>query len=330
MLGPLLLTLSLGADPRVDQVEKLASQGACDDLMGLAGGLSAKGDASDAEVARALARAAPGCGAKDKVLGLALTERAFVLAPQEPSVVTAHAEQLIAADQRGEAASVLDRLLTRPGADVRQARLLRGRLATDEGEYDLAVRVLEPIRTDSELGTKAQQLIAEAQSKSTEKAEGARRLGEMQQQSDAAAERAVASAAAHRQIAGPSGQVVWQANGEVGRQADKTFNAKGTKKGTAYVFRADGECEKQRRYRRYWGTRAAVLNDPEAMQFGIDFRVSIGGGEPQVLRTGQGEADTTHIDFVAPHDNVSIRVFDKSDADNAIKCHIRQIEVVTP
>jgi len=329
----LILGAVLAASPDVEKAEKLAAAGSCDDLMALAGDAKPKGGADDVALAHAFVKAAPSCGAQDKVLGLGLTERAFLLAPQDAVVVTAHAEQLIAADQRGEAASVLDRLLTRPGGDARRARIVRGQLARDEGEYELAVRVLDPIQNDSEYGEKAREISADAQTKLAEKSESAKKLADLQRSSDAAAVQAIEATNSAQVSRAPSNHVVWHTGDRVSRAGDRTFSAKGTKKGQPYVFRSIGSCQKHRNIRRAWGVRAAPLEDPEAMVFGIDFRVSIGGGDPVVLRTGESEQtgeETTAIPFTASADNVSIRVFDRSDASQPMNCYIHGIAVTTP
>jgi hypothetical protein len=324
----LLLGLSLPAGADADRAEKLAAQGACDDLMTLAGSSQPRGTAEDLALARAFARAAPRCGAQDKVLGLGLTERAFLLAPQDPAVVTAHAEQLIATEQRGEAASVLDRLLTRPGGDQREPRLLRGRLAEDEGEYELAVQVLDPLRKDPDYGPRANAIVIEAEAKIAEKNASNQRLSELKQSTDKAASQAMSSSAASDRSRAPGGRVVWKTSDHVDRGADRTFVAKGTKKGGAYTFRSAGFCERRRAYRRNGWVRSAPLEDSHSMIFGIDFRVSIGGGDPQVLRTSDTDVETTEISFTSPSDDVSIRVFDKSDTTANLACHIRNIQVV--
>src|SRR5687768_1073736 len=142
---PLLLLLSLLAtapDSRLEQGEKLLAAGNCEGLQELFAPSSTPSKEHALDAARLLVQGASACRKQDRVLAFALTQRAVELAPNDYGVRTAHAESLLAVDERASAAQLLDAVLQAHPRDAVRARFLRAQLADEESEPALAVRLL--------------------------------------------------------------------------------------------------------------------------------------------------------------------------------------------
>ncbi len=126
------------------------------------------------------------------------------------------------------------------------------------------------------------------------------------------------------------GTLVWKTSETVGKNGDKVLSAAGTRQGHRYVFRSRGVCR--------WRPVKIWLDFPfgwvnyekKESIFGIDFRVTFGGGEPQVLNVGSSKTEQTELSFVADKDDASIRIEDHWDLPKDVVCTIDNIEVVVP
>lgn len=285
-----------------------------------------KPNAQSEKDGRMLARVVSACRAKDPVIGFALTEKALALAPADPAVQTAHAESLLVLNQRGEAADLLDRILKFHGDEARRARVLRGKLAAQEADHALAIRVLRPLEGDEQYGEEVARLIqtsataleqrhankadlALAEASAREKAEKAEQALKAQPDDD---ERT---------------PVAIPLRGKVGNGGEKIFTAK-VKKGSSYVFTASGQCTRSATKKKRRGSR--MYEDPTRDIYGIDFAVQIGSMPPKQLSVGQFKVERSEIPFVAEEDKLPIRVFDRSSVESGVKCSVTDFSVRSP
>lgn len=119
---------------------------------------------------------------------------------------------------------------------------------------------------------------------------------------------------------------VWRATEIVEKGGDKTFVATGTKKGHAYLFRARGVCIYQSLS--LWSQWGLVRRQRVGRIFGIDFRVTFGAGERQIMSVGERKPEQTELAFTADSDDVAIRIQDNWELPPQVSCTIDGIEVV--
>jgi len=162
----LILVLLGAAPPSADaltQVLGLLGDKKCDDAFALLAQFhpSSPPTAREARAARDLASGAAACRAADPIVALAFSTLAARLAPSDADVLLEHAVGLLAADQRADAGHTLDHLMDlRSAAQMPRAWLLRGKLASDEGDHAIAVKALTPLMSDAALRTEAEPLLA--------------------------------------------------------------------------------------------------------------------------------------------------------------------------
>ena len=329
-LAPLLLGLAAGAAPGPlgELVEKL-EQSECDEAFELIAQVKvpATPSAELQAAARAVARGAAACKS-DPALALSFFELASRLAPDDGVVAVAHVEGLLAVKQRGEAASLVDKILERHPSEAR-VRLMRGKLAAEEGEHELAVKTLMPLTADPAWAEQVNPLIDRSkallkQSRDAEKdlAFAAAQARAQSLTADQAAKSAKPSA--------ESGKVVATLKGKVGLGGDRSFSVKGLKKGASYVFRAMGTCERKKAAKPKKKKGGGIIEDPNRDIFGIDFAVQFAGQDPRPLSAGQsGDTDRNEIPFVADAESMTVRVFDRSGVEKGVSCTFTDFAVVT-
>jgi tetratricopeptide (TPR) repeat protein len=276
--------------------------------------------------ARAIVRGAAECR-KDAALALAFYDLASKLAPDEPTVAVAHVEALLAANQRGDAAARLDKLLERHPDEAR-ARLMRGKLAAQEGEHELAVKLFAPLEADPAWRDQVAPLADKSRAALKEKKDAEQDLAFAAAQAHDQA-KAADKAAKGARPSGEAGKLVTSLKGKVSLGGDHSFTVKQLRKGQSYVFRAVGECQRKkpaaRRHR-----SPGLTEDPKADVFGVDFAVQFGKQDPNALSAGQpGEHDRNEIPFVADSDGMAIRVFDRSSGlDKGVSCTFTDFAVL--
>ncbi len=275
---------------------------------------------------RMLARVVSACRQKDPVIGFALSEKAMALAPADPAVQTAHAESLLALQQRGEAAVLLDRILKFHGDEARRARILRGKLAAAEADHDLAIRVLRPLEGDEQYGEEVARLMQESatalEQRHANKADLALAEADARQKAEKAEEALKTYEPGEHGGAG----VAIPLRGKVGVGGEKVFTAK-VKKGQSYVFTANGQCTRAAKKKK---ARSRMYEDPTRDIYGIDFAVQIGTMPPKQLSVGQFKTEKSEIPFIAEDDKLPIRVFDRSSVESGIKCSVTDFVVRSP
>ena len=122
------------------------------------------------------------------------------------------------------------------------------------------------------------------------------------------------------------GELVWSVADRVGKGADRTFIATGTRKGTRYVFRARGQC--------WWAPltlmteQGPIVRERPNRIFGIDFRVTFGADEKRFMEVGEKEPLQTEVSFVADRDDVPVRIVDAWELPEQVSCAVDGIEVV--
>ena len=131
-------------------------------------------------------------------------------------------------------------------------------------------------------------------------------------------------------LAGPlsprPGELVWSTTEQVGKSADRTFVATGTRKGNRYVFRARGQC--------WWppltiNTKyGPIVRERPDRIFGIDFRVIIGDDEKRFMDVGERTPQQTELPFVADRDDVTVHIVDAWELPAQVGCAVDGIEVV--
>jgi len=327
----LLLLLSvLAATPGtpLEQGEKLVAAGDCEGLQELFSPSAARTE-PPTDAARLLVRGAAACRQQDRVLAFALTQRAVELAPTDYGVRTAHAESLLAVDERASAAQLLEEILLAHPRDAVRARFLRAQLADEESEPALAIRLLEPLIKDSEYAQPARALLARSQAALQSQAEARDTLAREEQAAQQAAARAQEVAASRTLPEAPnaprSGTEAWSTRGTLKSGGARTFRTKNIQAGATYIFHATGRCTPPAQKK---GRKSRL--GPTVDLFGQDFRVRIGSLEPLPLRVGL-EPEQNALSFQAPGHNPQIFIEDRTEqrADRP-RCTISDVAVRVP
>jgi hypothetical protein len=326
---PLLLLITLLAatgDPRLAQGEKLATAGDCEGLQQLfAPGANARTERS-LDGARLLVRGATACRKQDPVLAFALTQRALALAPEDYGVRTAHAESLIAVDERSAAAHLLDETLQAHPSNAMRARFLRAQLADQESESALVVKLAQPLVNDPEYGAPARELLARHQALLQSQSQARERLAREEHDAaeKAAQAREVAQQHTSESTTPPADSEAWSARGTVKSGGQRTFRTRNIQAGSTYIFHATGTCtgaSKPGRKQRL---------GPTVDLFGQDFRVRIGSLEPMPLKVGL-EPERNALTFRAPENNPQIFLEDRTSIrPGAPRCTISDVAVRSP
>jgi tetratricopeptide (TPR) repeat protein len=310
MFTYILLSLSLAAASAPDPLQSLLREldaKRCDEAFALVSQVKVpeKPGLEAAAAAKALTRGAAACNA-EPALSLAFVELAAKLAPGDTAAQLARAQFLNNLGQRLEAAEVLDQLLVSHPKDLPQARLLRGQLAASEGAHQLVLRTLEPLASDPKYKAEVEPLLAASRQALKE---------------SAARESARPTPPSSEARVPPleSGRVVASFDGTLSLGADRTFNARGLRKGTSYVFRASGQCSREDRVIMV-DTNVAIRRERKESIFGIDFAVQFGTHDPRQLSAGQYQQDFNQIEFIADAEEMPIRVFDRSTVDRGVVC----------
>lgn len=328
---PLLLMLSLLAatgDPRLAQGQKLVAARDCEGLQQLFAPATPPRPERNPEAARLLARGASTCRAQDSVLAFALTQRALALAPDDTEVRTAHAESLIAVDERTAAAKLLDEVLQGPARTTARARLVRAQLADLESESALVVTLAQPLVEDPQHGAAARELLARHQAALDRHSQARETLAREEQ--EAAERAALAQQAAHsrpedlERTGARSGHEAWSTRGTVDSGGQRTFKTRGLQAGTTYVFHATGTCAGPTKPKRKGGLA------PTVDLFGQDFRVRIGSLDAMPLKVGV-LPEQNALSFRAPENNPQIFLEDRTTIrSGAPRCTIRDVAVRVP
>jgi hypothetical protein len=323
----LLLLLSLlaaASDPRLEKGEKLLAAKDCEGLQQLFAPSSPPRTERNPEAARLLARGAAACRSQDAVLAFALTERALALAPDDLGMRTAHAESLIAVDERTTAAKLLDEVLQAPRGTTARARLLRAQLADLESESALVVKLAQPLLEDPQYGPPARELLARHQAALDSHAQARQSLA--REELDAAERAARAQEAARTRPGEPtrSGTEAWSTRATVQSGGQRTFKPRNLQAGSTYVFHATGTCTGPTRPRRKGGLT------PTVDLFGQDFRVRIGSLDPMPLKVGVQPAQNA-LPFRAAESNPQIFLEDRTSIrPGAPRCTISDVAVRVP
>jgi hypothetical protein len=327
----LLLLISLLAatgDPRLAQGQKLLAARDCEGLQQLFAPATPPRAERNPEAARLLARGASTCRAQDSVLAFALTQRALALAPDDAEVRTAHAESLIAVDERTAAAKLLDETLQAHPRTSTRARLLRAQLADQESESALVVKLAQPLAEDPEYGPPARELLARHQAALQTHSQARESLAREEQDAAERAARAQEVAARRTPDADPtgprSGSEAWSARGTLQSGSQRTFRTRNLQAGLTYIFHATGTCTAPAKPQRK--SRLA----PPVDLFGQDFRVRIGTLDPMPLKVGVEPAQNA-LTFRAPENNPQIFLEDRTTIrPGAPRCTISDVAVRVP
>lgn len=327
----LLLLISLLAatrDPRLAQGEKLLAAKDCEGLQQLFAPATPARTERNPEAARLLARGAATCRSQDGVLAFALTERALALAPDDTEIRTAHAESLIAVDERSAAAKLLDEVLQGPARTTARARLVRAQLADLESESALVVKLAQPLVEDPQYGPAARELLSRHQAALESHSQARESLAREEQ---SAAERTARAQEAARgqpedlgRTAPRSGTEAWSARGTVQSGGQRTFKTRSLQAGTTYVFHATGACTAPSKPKRKSGLA------PTVDLFGQDFRVRIGTLDPLPLKVGL-QPEQNALIFRAPENNPQIFLEDRTTIrPGGPRCTISDVAVRVP
>ncbi len=323
----LVATTLASSDARVVQAEQFIEARDCDALLSLFPKTKEKSDKT-VGYARLLVRGAGTCRSQDKVLALALTERAAAFAPTDYGVLTAHAESLLELDQRTEGEKILDDTIrAHPDGAVR-ARYLRGVLADAEGDSAVAVSVLTPIQDDPEYGDKVKALLQKHQDALRKNNQEREDLKAQEAALAVNAEKAQAIASArgkipHEKGMPRSGAEVWGARGTVATGASRSFQAKNVKAGFTYEFWATGTCTRKAK------KQGKLKGGQEPDLFGMDFRVSVGSLDPMPLKVGL-TPQANRLSFRAMEDNPQILIEDRSSSVPGVKCTVSSLGIRAP
>ncbi len=160
---------------------------------------------------------------------------------------TAHAESLLALDERASAAQLLDDVLQSHPRDAVRARFVRAQLADEESESALAVRLLEPLLDEPEYAEPARALLARNQAALQSHAQSRESLAREEQAALESGARAQEAAVASRTLppepnAPRSGTEAWSTRGTLKSGGSRTFRTKNLKAGFTYIFHATGSC----------------------------------------------------------------------------------------
>lgn len=322
-----LLSLLAATDGRLSQGEKLLAARDCEGLQAL---FSSTGTERPLDAARLLLRGAATCREQDRVLAFALTQRALALAPDDYGVRTAHAESLLTVDERSAAARLLDETIEARPRDAVRARFLRARLADEEAESALVVRLLEPLVDDPEYGAPARSLLAKNQAALQSHAQARETLAREEQavtESAARAQEVAASRTSEPDRNAPRpGSEVWSTRTTLKSGGQRTFRSKNIKAGFTYIFHATGTCTAPSSNKR--GRRSKL--GPTVDTFGQDFRVRIGSLDSMPLKVGL-EPEQNALTFRAAEYNPQIFIEDRTDLrPERPRCTISDVAVRVP
>lgn len=122
------------------------------------------------------------------------------------------------------------------------------------------------------------------------------------------------------------GDLIWQSGEQLHKGAQQTFVAVRTKKGTRYVFRAQGQC--------WWpplriATKTGFIERERTERiFGIDFRVTFGSDTKQFLNVGERVPQQSELTFVADRDDVPISIVDAFELPRDVMCNVEGFQVL--
>lgn len=337
LLAALLLTAS---DARLLTAEKRLDEKDCDGLYDVFDSYKGGKGEKDVAYARILVRGSNFCRAKDKVIALAMTERALLYAGKDYGVQSAHAENLIALDQRSDAATLLDQTIQDHPEGAVRARYLRGQLADEENEPAIAVQVLKPLAEDAEYGEKVKPLIARNEEKLLKHSEAKAELKNDEERMKAGMEKANEIATARGDLQSEKGgqklgSEVWSARGTVKTGGQRAFNTKNIKAGATYVLNATGSCKVPRppsssgSGSRSTRRRNRAFFERKPDLFSIDFRVSVGSNDPVSLKVGE-LPERNQVTFRALEDNPQLLIEDRGNSIKGVSCTISDISVRVP
>ncbi|MBN1204982.1 MAG: hypothetical protein JXB05_08675 [Myxococcaceae bacterium] len=316
----LITALAATGEARLEQGEKLLAARDCEGLQQLFAPAGSARAERDLEAARLLARAAATCREKDRVLAFALSQRALALAPGDYGVATAHAESLLAVDERTAAARLLDETIQAHPRNAARARFLRARLADEEAESARVVRLLEPLVEDLEYGAPSRALLARHQAALQSQAEARETLAREEQE---ATERAT-HASKSVPKAPRSGTEAWSARGTLKSGGQRTFRTRHIQPGFTYIFHATGTCTGPART----GRKSRLA--PTVDLFGQDFRVRIGALDAMPLKVGL-EPERNALPFRVSEPNPQIFIEDRTtQRPNAPRCTISDVAIRVP
>lgn len=326
----LLPFLAATGDPRLAQGEKLLAARDCEGLQQLFAPSATARAEKDLDGARLLVRGATACRQQDRVLAFALTQRALALAPDDYGVRTAHAESLLAVDERTAAAHLLDDTLQAHPRDAVRARFLRARLADEESESALVVKLAQPLVDDPEYGPPAKELLTRHQAALQSQSQARESLAREEQ--DAAQKAAHAQEVAATRTSDPtdratprSGTEAWSARGTVPSGGQRTFHTRNIQAGVTYIFQATGTCTKPPTQK---GRKHRL--PPPVDLFGQDFRVRIGSLDSMPLKVGV-EPEQNALSFRAAENNPQIFLEDRTTIrPDAPRCTISDVAVRSP
>lgn len=314
----------------------------CDDAFALVSQVEVPKppDPELAHAARAVVRGAERCKG-DPAIGLAFTGLAVKLSPDDPTVLLEHAALLVAVKHRAEASEVLDRVIARHPDSYPRARLLRGQVAAEEADHELAVRLLEPLSSDPKLMAEAEPLLVRSRAELQQRQAAQGELTRLETQADDPAARPAKKgrkgkrepddppvSRALDQPAPDAGRLVANLSGKISLGGERTFTVKGLEKGRNYTFKASGECSRKAAKAGKKKKKAVFTEDPNRSIFGIDFAVQFGQQDPRVLSAGQGEPDLNEIPFTADASSMPVRVFDRSSVEKGVSCTFTGFSVV--
>lgn len=323
------LVLLAGADGLLIQADKMVEAKDCDALVDLFQAKKPSKTDKDLAYARTLVRGAQVCRAQDKVVAMALTEKALAYAPHDYGVQTAHAESMLALDQRTEAAQLLDDTIQDHPEGAVRARFLRGQLADEENEPAVAVQVMKPIAEDPEYGPKVQPLIARNEDRlmkqSAEKAEMKTEEDKLKEQAEKAKE--IASSRLPSSGLDASGREIWTGRGTVKTGGSKSWSMKNLKANSTYVLFATGSCTQKTP--KSTGRKKKVHFTREADTFSIDFRAKIGTLDPIPLKVGLSP-ERNSFTFRPLEDNPQLIIEDRGNKVPNVSCTITDVSVRSP
>jgi tetratricopeptide (TPR) repeat protein len=323
----LLITVLAATDAaRLERGERLLAARDCEGLQELFAPTAPARPEKDLDAARLLVRGATACREQDRVLAFALTQRALALAPDDYGVRTAHAESLLAVDERTAAARLLDELLQAHPQDAMRARFLRARLADQESESARVVKLVHPLLEDPEYATPARELLARNQAALEAQAKARQTLS---QDEAALTERAreVAASRTHAptRTAPRSGTEAWSTRTTLKSGGQRTFRTRNIQAGFTYTFHATGTCTGPENKK---GRKSRLA--PTVDLFGQDFRVRIGSLDPQPLKVGL-EPERNALSFRPTENNPQIFIEDRStQRPDGPRCTISDVAVRVP
>jgi hypothetical protein len=336
------LLASAAPTPSGSGLQKLLAnleQSRCEEAFLQLGQVEAPADAERIRAGLAIARGAQRCRSTEPAIALEISSLAFRLAPQDPEVALGHAEMLLAADQRGEAAALLDRL------SLPRAQLLRGRLAVEESDFELAIRSLEPLGKDPTLKEEVAPLLEKSREGRRSQEERARVLREAEASTQArlaegievARERQSEAGSGTSQAEGAShaaGDIVASFPNRIGRGGSTSFVVNGLTKGRPYRLESTGHCKHGRARCRQYSRDGACIRmgvHSSAGFYGLDFRVQLGSQPSRSLPVGQGREEQSRVSFMADSETITIRVFDESNigpSEGEVVCNVGGFAVV--